>query len=124
MTEHPITPPPGLVQQWRQKLPTGMFDGYSYTQREVDLCMTAAQWGADQELEACCEWLVSEGWFKYEHEAVEDLRAARRPNPPSLKEQALEALNDAVKMADDTPPEGICSDQANIIRRALEQLDD
>jgi hypothetical protein len=40
-----------------------------------------------------------------------------------LKEQALQALNDAVKMADDVPPEGICSDQANIIRHALEQLD-
>jgi hypothetical protein len=51
-------------------------------------------------------------------------RAALAEQPPSLKEQALQALNDAVKMADDTPPEGICSDQANIIRRALEQLDD
>jgi hypothetical protein len=45
-------------------------------------------------------------------------------NPPSLKRLALQALNDAVKMADDAPPEGICSDQADIIRRALEQLDD
>jgi hypothetical protein len=47
-----------------------------------------------------------------------------RPNLPSLKEQALEALSEAVKMADDVPPEGICSGQADIIRRALEQLDD
>jgi hypothetical protein len=39
-----------------------------------------------------------------------------------LKEQALEALAEAIKMADDTPPEGICSDQASIIRRALEAL--
>jgi hypothetical protein len=52
------------------------------------------------------------------------LRNARRPTPPSLKEQALQALNDAVIMADDAPPEGIRSDQANIIRRALEQLND
>jgi hypothetical protein len=59
------------------------------------------------------------------HDLLERARAAlTEPKPPSLKEQALQALNDAVKMADDTPPEGICSDQANIIRRALEQLDD
>jgi hypothetical protein len=41
-----------------------------------------------------------------------------------LKEQALQALSEAVKMADDVPPEGICSDQADIIRRALEALPD
>ena len=40
------------------------------------------------------------------------------------KKQALQALNDAVKMADDAPPEGIRSNQADIIRRALEQLPD
>jgi hypothetical protein len=41
-----------------------------------------------------------------------------------LKEQALKALDEALFMADDVPPEGICSDQVDIIRRALEQLDD
>ena len=51
-------------------------------------------------------------------------RAARRPKPPSLKKQALEALDEAIFMADDDPPEGICSDQADIIRRALEALTD
>ena len=58
-----------------------------------------------------------------------EARAYLDQTEPSLtvqncKEQALQALNDAVKMADDAPPEGICSDQADIIRRALEQLDD
>ncbi len=57
-------------------------------------------------------------------ELVQELRAARRPKPMSLKEQALQALSEAVKMADDVPPEGICSGQADIIRRALEQIDD
>jgi hypothetical protein len=74
----------------------------------------AAQWGADQELEACCEWLVAEPWFKYEHEAVKDLRAARRPEPPSLKEQALIALDDA----------DLDAAHENILRRALEALPD
>ena len=58
-----------------------------------------ARWGADQELEACCDWLDvqetrSPQWFDLRHDAcalVSDLRAARRPKPPSLKEQALEA---------------------------------
>jgi len=54
---------------------------------EQYIAARAAQWGADQELEACC------------HE-VQDmyiggsrLRAARRPKPPTLKEQALEQLD-------------------------------
>jgi hypothetical protein len=55
---------------------------------------------------------------------VDQLRAARRPKPPSLKEQALAALQEAAYMADDSPPQGICSDQIDAIRRALEALDD
>jgi hypothetical protein len=70
-TPNPITPPPELIEQWMQAHST-----------KYDLVRHAAQWGADQELEACCEWLVNEGWFRYEHEAVQDLRAARRPSPP------------------------------------------
>ena len=77
------------------------------------LARQAAQWGADQELEACCEWFQSNGY----HEFLPDkLRAARRPQPPSLKEQALEALD----RMDQFPT---ANDQ-HIIRRALEQLDD
>jgi len=114
--QHPITPPPELVEQWCEQL-FGCPDKPEIAAYE--LVRLGAQWGADQELEACCEWL-SVPCPSYGRE----LRNARRPKPPSLKEQALQALNDAVKMADDTPPEGICSDQANIIRRALEQLDD
>ena len=47
---------------------------------------------ADQELEACCEWV---GQFNYDDYSYGDrLRAARRrPTPPSLKEQALEAMS-------------------------------
>ncbi len=104
--QHPITPPPELVEQWMQVHTT-----------KYDLARQAAQWGADQELEACCEWLVSEGWFKYEHEAVEDLRAARRPKPPSLKEQAFEAQQRLMTGA-------WRAEDWQLIGRALEQLDD
>jgi len=87
-----ITPPPDLVEQWLKEFYGAKLQYVA--EASIHLAARAAQWGADQELEACCEWLVSEGWFKYEHEAVEDLRAARRPKPPSLKEQALEALDE------------------------------
>ena len=83
---------------------------------KYDLARHAAQWGADQELEACCEYLVR--CAQWEPEDVEELRTSRRPKPPSLKEQALEDLH----VAFDT---GCFSErQAETIRRALEQLDD
>ena len=98
-TQHPITPPPELVSEWTRNR------GYSCSSELWDYLATqAAQWGADQqlkldaeqitqayqagadqELEACCEWLNP-------YVAI-CLRAARRPKPPSLKAQALEALN-------------------------------
>jgi hypothetical protein len=46
--EHLITPPPELVHQWVDML-SSRSDQAVFTM--------AAQWGADQELEACCEWL-------------------------------------------------------------------
>jgi hypothetical protein len=48
----------------------------------------AAQWGADQELEECVE-LWGRNSIKW---TSSELRAARRPKPPTLKEQALEQL--------------------------------
>jgi hypothetical protein len=46
MTDHPITPPPELVQEWAHSSPNELFIAHQ-----------AARWGADQELKACCEWL-------------------------------------------------------------------
>jgi hypothetical protein len=127
--KHPITSPLELsdeqVGEWL------IDDGYPWdpseqavititTNRLKNVARQAFQAGANQELEACCEWLNARIGGIYPR----DLRAARRPKPPSLKEQALQALSEAVKMADDVPPEGICSDQADIIRHALEQLPD
>jgi hypothetical protein len=110
--QHPITPPPELVQQW-------------YDQAKQDPCgpinwvaTLAAQWGADQELEACCEWMKLEG-HEYEHKA---LFAARRPKPPSLKEQALKELA-WVDEHLDMPLHNHCN-AIHTIRRALEALPD
>jgi hypothetical protein len=69
----------------------------------------AARWGADQELEACCELTRdNEGY-----DAALRLRGSRRPKPPTLKEQALERLELAKKYVDVEP-----------ILRAIEQLPD
>jgi hypothetical protein len=104
-----ITPPPELVEQWEAETA-------HTTKDEIwHVAVQAARWGADQELEACCEWLVSEGWFRYEHEAVQDLRADRRPKPPSLKEQALDLLDKAEDPSWDI-------NDFSIVRRALEAL--
>ena len=111
--QHLIAPSPGLVQQWCDiaLAASGMFEGI------MQFATLAAQWGADQELEACCEWFVRE-WTDVE--TADALRAARRPKPPSLKEQALALIDEC------TDPQGDYLDDnaLSIIRRALEQLPD
>jgi len=83
--QHPISPPEHLVRKWTTW--RNNEDAESFWRR---IAMEAAQWGADQELEACVRHLD----FKGHHSTVLDaLRAARRPKPtPSLKQQGLEAL--------------------------------
>ena len=118
--QHPITPPPELVAQWR-KLPEytsqlRMMSTVTLTTEKLqDIATQAARWGADQELEACCEWLVRN--YNYpatNYRADHPLLVARRPKPPTLKEQALHELGDAYDKGkiDDTTYE--------TIRRALE----
>ena len=80
---HPITPPPELVQQWASTKDYYIAPWWVLN----DVAASAAQWGADQELEACCDVLRQKGV-----PAWSLLRLHRRPKPPSLKEQALEAL--------------------------------
>jgi hypothetical protein len=123
--QHPITPPRELIEQWASEK--------SYDERdwlyELHIAARAAQWGADQQLAEDAEWLDHNALNEPHLKIIpmgESLKEAMRPKakPPSLKEQALRALDAAVRMADDVPPGGICSDQADIIRRALEALDD
>jgi len=112
--QHPITPPPELVQQWIESTRSDDCIGAYPANLEQQICVLAAQYGADRELEACCEWVGAVNG-KYGPR----LRLARRPKPQSLKEAALEALEDAGRKL----PIGF-SDQYETIRRALEQLDD
>jgi hypothetical protein len=96
----PITPPPELVQQWITRW-------VDTCQQDCDfrtyLAIQSAQWGwdkrgtineaqlqerADQELEACCEWTTV--WISAPE--ASQLRAARRPKPPSLKKRIAAAI--------------------------------
>jgi hypothetical protein len=120
MTSLPLTLPPELVQQWRaaaSNVPASLSTDPGGRRDYIDFIATkAARWGADQELEACCEWLacLPSNWVSTAQELSLDIRAARRPKPPSLKEQALADLDTLVGR-------GRSSDT---IRCALEQLDD
>jgi hypothetical protein len=105
---HPITPPPELIEQWRKDM----------TSYEVDI-VRAAQWGAAQELEAIQKEIITQAWFADPGHRLAQLRTARRPKPPSLKEQALEALREAESSG--------ClyvNGRSDTIRRALEAMPD
>ena len=115
--QHPITPPLELVHQWTAAACEEDENTWNY------FATWAAQWGADQELEACRMEIIDGAGLFYIDETsdrvrlAEDIWTARRPKPPSLKEQALEALahilnNSSTQLGADT------------IRRALEQLPD
>ena len=122
--QHLITPPPELVQQWLKERPVSEF-AHSY------LAAQAAQWGWDQrgaaneaelqeardeELEACCAEVA---WLETASTAKK-IRHRRRPKPPSLKEQALKAL----EVEDDSMPLRSLErgERFDLIRRALEAL--
>jgi hypothetical protein len=111
--QHPITPSLELVQKWTDEYIKAK---PSCTGPEL-IATRAAQWGADQELEACCEWVKS----KQTYWAHDELRAARRPKPPSLKKQALEQLDGIAAVFRMSHGGDLVCDT---IRRALEQLDD
>ena len=118
---HLLTPPPELVRQWMERT---SYDEHTWFY-ESYIAEQAAKWGWDQrepeiqadvdaELEACVQTLKDQGWYN----VADDLRAARRPKAPSLKEQALSDLKNVYNadMIDDTTFENI--------RRALEALSD
>jgi hypothetical protein len=106
MTNHPITPPPELMQQWVKELHHSAFQ---------DVLQAVAQWGADQELEACCEHVDDViGGLE-----AKELRAARRSKPPSLKQQSL-ALIDIIQ-GNQTPWN---IRDLDVVRKILEALPD
>jgi len=106
-----ITPPPELVQQWVAEI---WHEGTPVRVALSDehIATRAARWGADKELEACRHYFARD----LRESLALELRAARRPKPPSLKEQALEAMHR------NWNPHN--NDDFATIARALEALDD
>jgi hypothetical protein len=105
--QHPITPPPKLVQEWASE-----FYGAAVLapgEAMIAIATQAARWGADQELEACASWVRDDD----DLDTAVSLRAARRPLPIS-KARALSILDDASDQLD--------AAHENSLRRALESL--
>ena len=73
--QHPITPPDELRRLWAQQ--AQRIDPHDPVAWMQHVSVQAAQWGADQELEACCEWTRQDS----SPEDAASLRAARRPKP-------------------------------------------
>ena len=87
--QHPITPPDEMVEKWRQEY-FDLYSGGDSITRSIYVATQAAQWGADQELEATLGLMET-----LNIRGVDYIRNVRRPtNPPSLKEQALKGFDD------------------------------
>jgi hypothetical protein len=72
---HPITPPPELINQWWDEAhQTAKYD------EPIGLLVAtrSARWGADQELEACCEWIRNAPFGLSLNTSAYQLRAFRR----------------------------------------------
>jgi len=112
-----FTPPPELVQRWLGEI---WHEGtpVQVALSDEHIATRAAQWGADQELEACLR-LVEIDAGEDAYDFARYIRAARRSKPPSLKEQALAALGRYM-----TGETILTKDSLDTIRRALEKLDD
>jgi hypothetical protein len=110
--QHPITPPPELVEQWMQVHTT-----------KYELARQAAQWGADRQLKADAEWLDRNS-LDAPHLTItpigKGLVEAMRSKLPSLKEQALKALASAPGPDYPSVMTVLNADQPALIRRALE----
>jgi hypothetical protein len=111
--QHPITPPPKLVREWNQEATGIHFEFYGYSEF---IATRAAQWGADQELEAVEEEIIAQGWVANSTHRRAQLRAARRPKPSSLNSIALQMLGTIERDAHYIP------EITDTIRRALEAL--
>ena len=103
--QHPITPPPELVAQWASE---------SFVTQH--LCTQIARWGADQELEACVSWLIENQNARW----ALALETARRPAPPTLKEQALGAMGRFTAIEHTSTDE--MKRDFDLLRRAIEAL--
>jgi hypothetical protein len=129
VADHPVKVPKELAQQWIDS------NIEEHTERLLvhGVADRAAQWGADQELEACIDVLGSQsawdvlaectGWKEFRDESEDILRAARRPKPPSLAEQGLEVVRQLKNLGSVVDLEGAeTKQQLNVLEEALTRL--
>lgn len=97
MTDFPIKPPSlAIIKKWI------IANGLTVSIAEASaIASLASRLGADQELEACCEWLHWQNLATHQ-DLIPSLRAARRPKPPSRKQRGLSALK-ATNLKKDDP---------------------
>lgn len=98
-------PPFELIQQWANEK---VYDERDWLY-EIHIANCAAQWGANEELKACCKWADETGWIG----AGSVLRRHRRLKPQSLNDIALQMLGTIERDAHYLP------EITDTIRRAL-----
>jgi hypothetical protein len=86
VADHPVKVPPELFTEWLSEALL-QHDAKSGTIAAM-VADKAAQWGADQELEACIKWTAA----NFGELPGQNLHLYRRPKPPSLAERALNAV--------------------------------
>jgi hypothetical protein len=114
-------PSPEQIDDWIGEVLTPNKPGRNSVHRDhaygccIHVARQAYAAGADAQLEACEKWVGLSMPNRY----VESLHAAMRPNPPSLKQQALELMETL-----GAPTLKLDAGQCETIRRALEALPD
>jgi len=108
--QHPITPSSKLAAEWVAEI----YGDPAIPLHPITLQLVerAARWGADQELEACCEFLHLVG------DLEQQLRADRRPKPLTTKQRAQRNLANMIKNGHLSP------DLAELFTAAVEMAPD
>ena len=109
-TEHPVIPSSLLIEAWHIEWGKG--------KSMEELLTEAVQYGADEELKACCNWLKTQ---TIGGRSAVELRMIRRPKSKKLKERAIEALTE---IAADEADHEVLIECFKDVRRALEALPD
>lgn len=118
-----MQPPPELVRELAKRIGSDLSQ-QSYGER---IARTAYAAGADAELEAYCRLLdTGEHAASYGCHDGSSLRAARRPKPLSLKEQAQQIIDEVGSSVDGgkTWRLELGADDLEVIRQALLRLPD
>lgn len=91
----PLVPSTELVKQWIGEHFGCTVQG-PLSDIELSIAAKAAVWGADQELDACCELITTVSTCGTKHQRlnlVNNLRAWRRPKYSTLAEEAMAELD-------------------------------